>query len=169
MKVVLMGYMASGKSAVGKKLAQNLCFQFIDLDAFIEQEEGITISEMFKTKGEIYFRIKEGEYLKKILKKNTDMVISLGGGTPCYGKNIELIKNSSTSIYLKSSIKTIFNRIKNETAQRPLVAEIGIDNLQEYIAKHLFERTNFYEQANFTVATDAKTVNEICLEINNLL
>ena len=68
MKIDLMGYMASGKSAIGKILAQKLNLQFIDLDDFIEENEKLTIAEIFKLKGEIYFRIKEGEYLEKILK-----------------------------------------------------------------------------------------------------
>ena len=169
MNIVLMGYMASGKSAIGKVLAKKLNLQFIDLDVFIEENEGVTISELFQTKGEIYFRIKEGEYLKEILEKNKNTVISCGGGTPCYGNNLEIIKKYSISFYLKASMNTIFERLKNETSERPLVATIGIENLKEYIAKHLFERNEFYEKSNYTISVDNKTIETIEEEVVALL
>lgn len=165
MKIVLLGYMASGKSAVGKILAEALTIQFIDLDSFIEQNEQMSITEIFETKGEIYFRKKEGEYLHELLNSNESSVISLGGGTPCYGNNLEFIENKSNSFYLKASIDTIFERLKNETSQRPLVAAIGTENLKEYIAKHLFERAPYYERAHHTVLADHKNVAQIVDEI----
>lgn len=165
MKIVLLGYMASGKSAVGKILAEKLNSQFIDLDNFIEEGEGLSITQIFATKGEIYFRKKEGDYLQKLLNSNESSVISLGGGTPCYGKNMEFIKNKSTSFYLKASINTIFDRLKNETSQRPLVATIGPENLKEYIAKHIFERASYYESADHTILVNDKILEQIVDEI----
>ena len=147
MKIVLLGYMASGKSAVGRCLAEKLDLQFVDLDDFIEEGEQMSISKIFSEKGEIYFRKKEGEYLEILLKKEKNLLISSGGGTPCYGNNLNLINNKAISIYLNASIQTIFERLKNETSQRPLVSTIGTDNLKEYIAKHLFERRDFYEKS----------------------
>jgi shikimate kinase len=169
MKVVLIGYMASGKSAVGKLLAKKLNIQYIDLDNFIEKKEELTISEIFKTKGEIYFRKKEGEYLKEILKLNENLVISLGGGTPCYGNSMEIIEKNANSFYLKASIHKIFERLKNGATTRPLVATIGLDNLKEYIAKHLFERAVFYERANHTISVNDKSIPKIVKEIESLL
>ncbi|MDV7188334.1 shikimate kinase [Lutibacter sp. TH_r2] len=169
MKIVLLGYMASGKSAVGKVVAKKMLIPFIDLDAYIEAKEQSTISTIFKEKGEIYFRNKESECLKELLSSKNDMIISLGGGTPCYGNNMELITENSTSIYLKASINTIFERIKKETLQRPLVATIGIDNLKEFIAKHLFERSPFYESASKIANVDDKSILEISEEIITLL
>lgn len=165
MKIVLLGYMASGKSAVGKVLAEELNVQFIDLDEFIEEHEKLSITQIFETKGEIYFRKKESDYLQELLNLNENSVISLGGGTPCYGKNMEFIKNKSTSFYIKASIDTIFERLKNETSQRPLVAAIGPENLKEYVAKHLFERAPYYESANHTVWANHKTVVQIVDEV----
>ena len=169
MKIVLLGYMACGKSAVGKNLAKILNIQFIDLDNFIEENEKLTISEIFDTKGEIYFRKKETEYLKKILKKDENFIISLGGGTPCYGNNMEIIEKHTNSFYLNASISTIFNRLKNETAKRPLVATIGLEKLEEYIAKHLFERRAFYSKAKQTITVNDKSIIEIVREIEKLL
>lgn len=165
MKIVLLGYMASGKSAVGKILAEALNIQFIDLDSFIEVHEQMSITQIFDTKGEIYFRKKEGEYLQELLNSNESSVISLGGGTPCYGNNMDFIENKSSSFYLKASINTIFERLKKETSQRPLVAAIGTENLKEYIAKHLFERAPYYERAHHTVLADHKNVAQIVDEI----
>ncbi len=165
MKVVLLGYMASGKSAVGKLLAKELNIQFVDLDDFIEEKEQLSISEIFKLKGEIYFRIKEGEYLKELLNFDKNLIISLGGGTPCYGNNMEIIKNKSKSFYLNASINTIYERLIDETSKRPLVATLGTNNLKEFIAKHLFERNPFYERSDNTILVNNKSISEVSKEI----
>lgn len=170
MKIVLLGYMASGKSVIGNLLSKKMGLKFIDLDNFIEEREKMTISMIFDLKGEIYFRRKENVYLVELLNLKENCIISLGGGTPCYGNNMEKIGNSNAiSFYLKASIQTIFDRLKNETLQRPLVATIGVSNLKEYIAKHLFERSPFYENANFTISVDTKNTEEIVEEIRVLL
>jgi len=169
MKIVLMGYMASGKSAVGKLLAQELEFQFIDLDNYIEEKEALTISEIFELKGEIYFRKKEGEYLQELFNLNEKVIISLGGGTPCYGNNIEIIENNSISFYLNASIYTIYERLIDETAKRPIVSKIGRDNLKEFIAKHLFERSVYYNRANYKISVNDKTIVQIANEIKELI
>ena len=114
MKLVLVGYMASGKSSVGKVLADSLECNFIDLDDYIETKEQQTITEIFAQKGEIYFRLKEIVYLKEILDSKDSLVLSVGGGTPCYGENMDAINNTSTSIYLKASISTLLKRLSNE-------------------------------------------------------
>lgn len=169
MKIVLLGYMASGKSAVGKILAKKMNLQFIDLDVFIEEKEGISISSIFELKGEIYFRRIESIYLQELLNLSENCIISLGGGTPCYGNNMDFIKNDGISFYLNASIQTIFDRLQGETSQRPLVASIGKDNLKEYLAKHLFERNPFYQKADFTVSVDNQNLNEIVKSIQKLL
>ena len=79
---------------------------------------------------------------------------------------MQLIEEKAISFYLKASISTIFERLQHETSQRPLVATIGTENLQEYIAKHLFERNVFYEKATFTISVNDKTIEEIVTEIS---
>ncbi|WP_299527465.1 shikimate kinase [uncultured Lutibacter sp.] len=169
MKIVLLGYMASGKSAVGTILSNKLEIQCIDLDNYIEEKEQLTISEIFQINGEIYFRKKESEYLQELLNLRETCIISVGGGTPCYGNNMELIETNSKSFYLKASIQTIFDRLSGETSQRPLVATIGKENLKEYIAKHLFERSLFYQRAQHTISVDKKSIFTIVDEIIELL
>ncbi|AOW19871.1 shikimate kinase [Urechidicola croceus] len=169
MKIVLIGYMASGKSAVGKKLASILKYDFIDLDSYIEKKENKTVSEIFSQNGEIYFRLKETECLKELLNSDLDFVLSLGGGTPCYSNNIKTIFEKSESFYLKASINTLFQRLSNEKDHRPLVAELDSDKLKEFIAKHLFERAPYYEQASNSIITDGKEVTEVVDQIKKRL
>ena len=168
MILILIGYMASGKSTLGRILAKKLNYEFLDLDDYIETNENVSISEMFKTKGEIYFRKKETYYLKELLESKTNLVLSLGGGTPCYSNNMEMILNTNNakSIYLKASIPTLIARLKNEKSKRPLIAHIETDDLlSEFIGKHLFERSQYYSLANATVTTDNKSENDIIEEL----
>lgn len=165
MKIILLGYMGSGKSTVAKELASVLDLPFIDLDDYIIDKEKKSIKEIFETKGEIYFRLQESKYLKELLDHSEDAVLALGGGTPCYGNNMELIKKESLSVYLKGGIATICQRLKSEKQQRPLIASLNEEQLTEFVAKHLFERRNFYEQAAESISIDNKSVYELLQEL----
>lgn len=167
MKLILLGYMASGKTTIGKILAEKLQISFIDLDDYISEKENLSVSELFNTKGEIYFRKKETLFLEELLKKDEHFVLALGGGTPCYGKNMEIVNEFGTSFYLKSSLQNTFNTLsKAENKQtRPLISEISNENLKEFIAKHLFERNTFYEQAAHTITIDDKSIVETSQEL----
>ena len=170
MEIVLMGYMGSGKSTIGKLLSEEKKITFIDLDEYIEEKEKMSIKNIFKSKGEIYFRLKEAEYLKEILDTKRNYVLSLGGGTPCYGKNLTIIKQSnSTTFYLKSSILTLFNRLRNSNTSRPLIDGLSDQQLQEYLGKHLFERAPFYESSMHKIQVDNITVKEITNNITTIL
>ena len=170
MKIVLLGYMASGKSTIGREISKKLDMKFIDLDDYISKREKSSISEIFKVKGEIYFRRIESLYLSEILNSKDNFILSLGGGTPCYSNNMDLIMNSeAVSIYIKAGIKTLVSRLTAEKNKRPLVAELEDDKLVEFVAKHLFERRFFYEQASMTVNTEDKSTEEITTEIRILL
>ncbi|MDW5290950.1 shikimate kinase [Formosa sp. PL04] len=168
MNLILIGYMGSGKSTLGRKLAKILNYPFIDLDHYIEEKEKLSISELFKTRGEIYFRKKEHEYLKDILEEQDDIVLALGGGTPCYANNMELINTNaaSTSIYFKAGIKELVGRLKHERAKRPLLNRFNTDDeLAEFIGKHLFERSFYYNQADIVVNVDNTTQLDILEEV----
>ena len=109
MKITLLGYMGSGKSTVGKELAHALHIPFKDLDDYIIEKEGMSIKEIFQEKGEIYFRLQESRYLKELLHAKEDLVLALGGGTPCYADNMNAIKkeaahNSSQLAFLQNKI-----------------------------------------------------------------
>lgn len=170
MNVILLGYMGSGKSAVGKILSERMKYEFIDSDSYIQNKEELTIPQIFANKGEVYFRRKEHLYLKELL--NLDQkVLALGGGTPCYGNNMQMILNSESaiSIYLKASIPTLAQRLKPEKDGRPLISHLNNDaDMIEFIGKHLFERSFFYSQSDHTILTDGRNPENIALEIQSL-
>lgn len=170
MEIVLMGYMGSGKSTIGKSVSERFKLDFIDLDSYIEQKEELSIKEIFTTKGEIYFRIKEAEYLKEVLESKKNYVLSLGGGTPCYGSNLESIKESNAvSYYLKANIPTLATRLQNGKQNRPLIATLNDEQLFEYIGKHLFERAPYYEQSEFKININDNSVEEVSNAISATL
>ncbi len=161
--------MASGKSSIGIQLANSLNLDFIDLDQTIEANEKMTVSKVFKSKGELYFRKKEGEVLNDILGKDS-FVLSTGGGTPCYGNNMELILTKSThSFYLKLSLGSLVERISAASETRPLVKDLSKEELPEFIGKHLFERSFFYTRAKHTLDCDEKEIVDIVNHIKKLL
>ena len=90
-KIILLGYMGSGKTAVGKQLKEKINIPFLDLDDYIEQKFNSKISSIFKLRGEMYFREKERQALEDLLETDKRMIISLGGGTPCYYDNMEYL------------------------------------------------------------------------------
>ena len=160
--------MASGKSSVGALLSKIIGYNFVDLDGFIEKKEGMSISELFNNKGEVYFRKIESMYLKELLSTPEKCVISLGGGTPCYGNNMDLINSckEAVSFYLKTSINEIVNRLMNEKEERPLVAQIeSKESLMDFVGKHLFERNSFYLRSDYSIHTDKRTKQNIVEEI----
>ncbi|GFD82090.1 shikimate kinase [Tenacibaculum sp. KUL118] len=171
MKIVLLGYMASGKSTIGRVLAEKMQIPFIDLDEYIEEKEGKTVSEIFENNGEIYFRKQEHVYLKKLLEKQNKFILSLGGGTPCYAGNMDVLisVNDVKSVYLKTNITTIVDRLTNEKSKRPLVARLNKDELSEFVAKHLFERSYFYNKATYKLIVDNKSIHETVEELEKLL
>ena len=171
MKIILLGYMGSGKTTIGIQLAKKLFLNFTDLDEFIEEKEQKSIKEIFEQKGEIYFRKIEHKYLKQFIKENESYVLSLGGGTPCYAGNLDLILHdkNNLSFYLRGSISTLFKRLSENKFKRPLINDLSDNQLTEYIAKHLFERGLFYDKATYKISIDDKEVQEIVTEIRILL
>jgi shikimate kinase len=170
--VVLLGYMGSGKSSVAKELAIQTGFEFIDLDSFIEEKEQQKILELFAEKGEIYFRKMERIYLGKLLQLQQPFVLSLGGGTPSYGDNLNLIHQTAnvTSIYLSATVDTLTDRLFVEKEHRPLISHLETrEDFNDFIRKHLFERSFYYNQAHIMIKTDGKSVLEIVEEIKQKL
>ena len=124
MKIVLLGYMASGKSSIGRRLSKKLSLRFLDLDDYIIEKEKMSISEIFKNKGEVYFRLIENKYLKEVLNFEDDFILALGGGTPCYANNMHLIKNSdAVSFYLQSSVKSLVKRLLKRKSKSKIYNE----------------------------------------------
>ncbi len=170
MLIVLLGYMGSGKSLLGKELAARLNLPFTDLDAHIESEVGMSIPEIFSTRGELFFRKKEHELLRALLEAGQPQVLSLGGGTPAYAGNMDLVTEATPhSFYLQHSIPSLVGRLEKERSERPLIAHIPEVELYDFIGKHIFDRAPYYSQAAHTILCDGKTVEEILSEIGEEL
>jgi len=157
MRIFLIGFMGSGKTHWGSLLAQRLQLPFQDLDAIITETEGKSIAEIFQEKGEEYFRLQEKDILRDIIEKYPSLVLSCGGGTPCFFTNIDLMKKEGTVVWLNTSIETLTERLRKEKAKRPLIREVSDDELRSYILKKMNDRRLYYEQAD--VHVDEAEVN----------
>lgn len=170
--IFLIGYMGAGKTITGKALSKSLGYKFYDLDKYIEMMEGKTVSEIFNQKKEIYFRKIENKYLNDLCLKKEKKIISTGGGTPCFDNNLKIINNShnSTSIYLKATVNSLVERLINSMDTRPIISHLKDKNeLNEFIAKHLFERSFYYERSEIKITTDGLVVKDILSKIKENL
>lgn len=166
MKIVLVGYMGSGKSTIGRLLSKKLNINFIDLDDYIERQLEKSISTIFEEHGEIYFRKMEHNLVKELMNKKDSFILSTGGGTPCYSQNMEVINAKSTNVfYLKLSIAALVERLTLEKEHRPLIKNIETAEMPEFIGKHLFERSFYYQQATNSISCDNKTPDQVVDEI----
>lgn len=157
--IVLIGMPGAGKTTVGKYLAKTLNFEFIDLDILISENEKMAITDIFKNKGEEYFRILETDFLKKLVSKK-NIVLSTGGGTPKKDENIDILKNIGISFYLEIEPNKIFDRIK-EDKNRPLLKN---DSPFEVLEKLYNERKQNYKKADYIINADRK-IEDITSEI----
>lgn len=169
-KIIILGYMGCGKSTIAKKLSSLINVPYIDLDESIENKANLTINQIFEMYGEIYFRKLEHEVFVELLSSPEKQIIGLGGGTLCYANNHELLNGDGvTSIYLKASVDTLFQRLVNNKTKRPIIANKSDEELKEFIAKHLFDRNYYYHQAQFKVNVDGKTIDETVEDIKSIL
>ena len=169
-KIALLGYMGSGKSAIGKALSDTLELPFFDLDTLIEADLNANIREVFDAKGEIYFRKAESRVLNDFLDQHDAFVLATGGGTPCYGRNLQDLHDAGvTTIYLQVGIPVLANRLKSEKTERPLIQHLSDEDLIEFIGKHIFERSAFYNEAQHTLIAGEQSVDEVVASTQELL
>lgn len=168
MKIFLTGYMGSGKSLISQFLSEKLKIPVVDFDHQISMIEGQSIPQIFAQKGEVYFRKLETQVLEDVLKEPVSLIVSLGGGTPCYGINMELIKSfpDSKMVYLKASAGFLTERLFLEKENRPLINHLTTrEDLDDFIRKHLFERAYYYNQSDIVVDIEGKDPESIVTEI----
>ncbi|MBC8052050.1 MAG: AAA family ATPase [Sphingobacteriaceae bacterium] len=150
MKIFLIGFMGSGKTTLGKRLALKLGYRFIDMDKEIETATNMSISQYFSDFGEDAFRETEN----KILKSSdlpVDAIIATGGGAPCFFDNLEWMNKNGLTIYLSLSPKALALRLANATDERPILKNLKGELLEAFIAERLKARDSFYTQAKLTI------------------
>ncbi len=166
MKIFLLGFMGSGKSTLGKKLAGILRCDFFDLDDIIERNEKLGIPEIFMRYGEDFFRIKERKALLDQLQKN-NYVMAAGGGTPCFSDNMELMNSAGLTVYLRLREEVLFERLKEESSSRPLIMNYSRDELRKYITEKLEEREPFYLRSGIVADELEQTPENIAEKIRD--
>lgn len=173
MTLFLIGYMASGKTTLGRALAKRLGVDFIDLDLYIERRFHMTVQEIFARKGEDCFRDIERRMLREV-GEFCDVVISCGGGTPCHFDNMEYMNSKGVTLRLQASVERTVERLLAAKGKRPIVAKIGEEDLPRFVEAHLLEREPFYSQTQYTIGSDrlesrdqiADTVEEVVAQIS---
>ena len=164
--IILIGYMGSGKSTVGRKAARAVEYNFLDTDALIEEEEGMTVSKLFEAKGEPYFREKETEIIRRLISEPKGNIIATGGGLPMKEGNAGLLRELGTVVYLKAETDTLVKRLEGSTT-RPLIQNV---DLKEKIETMLAVRGPVYEAcADLVLQTDTMSFYEIICNIEKLL
>ncbi|MDI6786509.1 MAG: shikimate kinase [bacterium] len=158
--IVLFGFMGTGKSSIGKILAERLDMSFLEMDEIIEKENKMTISDIFEKYGEAYFRELEKDLIERI-SKNNSCVISTGGGVVLNEENVELLQKNGILISLMAKEEVIYKRVKNETHRPLLKTKNGLQKIRE-ILNH---RRPFYEKAGFCIDTSNMSKNEVVEKI----
>ncbi len=159
-KVILVGMPGSGKSTLGQELSRRLELPFVDLDSRIEEVAGKQIKEIFSQHGEEYFRRIEANTLKELLLQPKSMVLSTGGGAPCFYDNMTLIKTGGVSIFLDPPIEMLAERLlRSDLSERPKLsgAEELLSNLKETYA----QRVGTYLRANYQLSGKSISINEV--------
>lgn len=157
-KIYIIGFMGSGKSTAGKKLASLMGWTFVDLDKNIEEFAGKSIPEIFEQDGESSFRQIEANILRS-LDSLKHTVISTGGGTPCYDDNMEFMLGTGLTLYLKLTPGQLKSRLSKSKGERPLIKDLGSGELLSFIEKKLFDREKWYDRSDIIIEAIDLDVN----------
>lgn len=144
--IILVGYMCVGKTTVGRALAKELGLKFYDLDWYIEERFHTKVSAIFAEEGEAHFRDLERRMLHEVAEFE-DVVLSCGGGTPCFFDNMDYMNQTGNVFYLKASVDTILQHLSMSKGDRPLLKGKSEEELRQYITEQLAQRAPFYEKA----------------------
>ena len=149
-RIILIGYMGSGKTTVGKAISKDTGMMFYDLDWYIESRMRRTVPQLFAERGEEAFRRIEYNMLHEVAEFE-DVIISCGGGTPCFFDNIDYLNQQGDVVYLKATPETLYKHLLMAKVERPLLKDKTPDELIDYITSHLQEREPFYQKARYTL------------------
>lgn len=168
MRLFLIGYMCSGKTTLGRYLANKLNMQFIDLDEYIEEKENLEVSQIFEKRGENIFRQLEHLYLKEISEQD-NIIVATGGGAPCCNNNMKIINTQGISVYLYTSHEVLIERLLELGEKRPLVKGKTREELNKFVVTHLKSREPYYQEASIMVNVDIWNIEEIATKVLNQL
>jgi shikimate kinase len=149
-RIYLIGFMGSGKSTQGKKIARMMGYDFLDMDEWIEEQEGMPVPEIFREHGEAYFRKREKMAIRATASLEKT-VIATGGGAPCHGNNMELLKASGLTVYLKLTADALISRLTSSKNPRPLLEGKTVEEIRTTVNALLIEREAFYNQADMII------------------
>lgn len=149
-RIILVGYMGSGKTTIGKALSKETGMMFYDLDWYIENRMRKSVSQIFSEKGEEGFRKIEYNMLHEVAEFE-DVIISCGGGTPCFFDNIDYLNQQGDVIYLKATPEVLYKHLLMAKVERPLLKDKTPEELIAYIQEHLKEREPYYTKARHTL------------------
>lgn len=158
--IFLIGFMGAGKTTLAKKLGSKLGYQWIDTDQEIEKKEGVKVSEIFEVRGEAYFRALEKQLIDGLIPSEK-MIVATGGGLPCFNNLMETLNQLGTTIYLERTPKELFQRVKQATNSRPLIAHKSDEELLEYIESTMGKRREIYLQSNIIADRFSQTPEKI--------
>lgn len=159
LKIFLLGFMGAGKSYWGKQLATHWNLPYFDLDEVIAELEDMPVADIFNTKGEDYFRRKEAETLRALAEAHESFLISCGGGTPCFSDTMDFMNNVGITVWLNPSIPLMVERLQRKQYKRPLIQDLGTEELTAFTEKKLAERKPFYEQSQVIISEDEITLD----------
>ncbi|RYY30757.1 MAG: shikimate kinase, partial [Chitinophagaceae bacterium] len=151
MRIFLIGFMGSGKTHWGKQLSERLAMPFYDLDEVIIEAEKRSVVDIFTESGEEYFRVKEKECMERLVDDNISLILSCGGGTPCFFNNIEYMKKYGLVVWLNTNIDVLGTRLLKQRSHRPVLKGIRDEELRAFIIKKMNERRMYYEQADLII------------------
>lgn len=160
MRIYLIGYMGSGKSSFGRRLARKLDYDFFDIDLELEAKSGLRVSEIFEIHGEQKFREMEREMLHHTASLDR-VVIATGGGTPCHFDNMDFILKNGISVYLRLDVPSLVYRLERSSKVRPLIANLNGEELAKDISTRLAEREQWYLKANCIVKGESLKTNNV--------
>jgi shikimate kinase len=164
MRIYLVGYMASGKSNIGRLLAEKLGYDFLDLDHVFEERYRISVPDFFDKYDEKAFRYLERLILHDTVKHD-NVVIATGGGTPCFFNNMQFIRKSGFSVYLSLPVQSLVKRLAALRRKRPLLKHIPASELAAKVTAHLAEREQFYNLADIQVPGEEPDLELLIREI----
>jgi shikimate kinase len=167
MRIFLIGFMGSGKTHWGKILSRQINLPYFDLDEVIVASEKMSVQQIFHDKGEEYFRMKEQEVLEALVEDHNDVIISTGGGTPCFFNNIDFMKQQGKVVWLNTSVDMLLGRLLKQKHSRPLIKNISDSDLKSYIIKKLQDRKMYYEQAHVMLHEEAITIDSLLKSIQD--